>query len=794
MPDARAHMTPSDQPNLLTWLPDLWVVWADSLGDPEVKIAVLDGPTDTSHRCFRGANLERLNTLVSDAPGTGAMSVHGTHVTSLIFGQPNGPVLGVAPHCHGLLLPVFRDYQEGRLSQLDLARAIEQAVEEGAHIINISGGERSPQGQADQILARAIQLCNDNNVLVVAAVGNDGCECLHVPAALPAVLAVGAAGAANEPLGISNWGQAYRSNGVLAPGENIPGAMPGDRITRMTGSSFATPIVAGFAALLLSIQKKNGQKLDPRAVRKAILESAHKCEPHADSDCRRYLSGSLNISGAYNLIRKGDKTMIPSTNLNARGTLASPVAEAGRGAGALGASTSGVIAAGAEEAEAPQAATAGIQAALSPSAGAPVEPAAKNGDAPAAAVSPPANPTAAVASNPPLSTSAVQPSANGVVPSGNCGCSNGKKQNIFALGLVGYDFGTQARRDSFTQLMRGVLGPTANPYDPIQLCNYLDMVEGQKTWQPSTDYNFNDVVFDSKGNPQIVTKDGTSGKEEPDWSIAYGATTNDGKVTWTNGGPVAAAALNRPNYSESTKLIWTLNLELTPIYAVEAELAYADDVYKVLRAALRGESLSTLDQNYVTRVSVPGTLTSRTVRLFSGQQVPVVVAQPRGMYTWNTNALTSVVISTIQQQQPPGQPLSPSDVAVAQSFVRNFLDKLYYQLRNLGQSSSDRALNFSATNAFQAAGVVAQAINPSAYGLVPAPADHHGFYTLDTVSVAKSPFCRFDSDCWDVQLSFFDPVNILQARLIFQFTVDVSDEMPVTLGTVHSWTQGGSAL
>jgi hypothetical protein len=78
--------------------------------------------------------------------------------------------------------------------------------------------------------------------------------------------------------------------------------------------------------------------------------------------------------------------------------------------------------------------------------------------------------------------------------------------------------------------------------------------------------------------------------------------------------------------------------------------------------------------------------------------------------------------------------------------------------------------------------------------LIPAPKDRKGFYTLDTVSVSKSPYCRFDSDCWDVQLVFFDPVNVLQARLVFQFTLDVSDEMPVTLGPTHQWTQGGTPL
>jgi subtilisin family serine protease len=124
-------------------------LWKETLGDPGVCVAVIDGPVDETHPCFKGANLRRLETLVTDVAGSGRMSAHGTHVTSLIFGQPPGPVHGVAPRCRGLIIPVFRDEASSPLTQLDLARAIEQAVQEGAHIINISGGERSPTGESD---------------------------------------------------------------------------------------------------------------------------------------------------------------------------------------------------------------------------------------------------------------------------------------------------------------------------------------------------------------------------------------------------------------------------------------------------------------------------------------------------------------------------------------------------------------------------------------------------------------------------------------------------------------------
>jgi len=60
---------------------------------------------------------------------------------------------------------------------------------------------------------------------------------------------------------------------------------------------------------------------------------------------------------------------------------------------------------------------------------------------------------------------------------------------------------------------------------------------------------------------------------------------------------------------------------------------------------------------------------------------------------------------------------------------------------------------------------------------------------LDSINVQRSPFCRMDSDCWDVQLKFFDPENSRRARKVFRFTIDVSDFVPVTLGEVRTWSQ-----
>ncbi|WP_318781301.1 cyanobactin maturation protease PatG family protein [Amazonocrinis nigriterrae] len=96
-------------------------------------------------------------------------------------------------------------------------------------------------------------------------------------------------------------------------------------------------------------------------------------------------------------------------------------------------------------------------------------------------------------------------------------------------------------------------------------------------------------------------------------------------------------------------------------------------------------------------MSFPGQLTDRTVELFSGQVVPVVtLPNIRGMYGWKVNSLVSVAVETLSFQQA-----SADEIRLRRS-LSSFLQRVYYDLQNLGQTCKDRALNFAATNALQA--------------------------------------------------------------------------------------------
>lgn len=746
-------------------LPGLSELWNETQGTPGVTIAVLDGPVDLGHPCFQGADLELLPTLVPNVAGAGRMSVHGTHVASMLFGQPGDLVRGVVPACRGLIVPIYSDTRGGPVSQVDLARAINQAVEAGAHVINVSGGELSDNGEADPTLLNAVRNCHDEGVLIVAATGNNRCRCLHVPAALPSVLAVGASDWDGLPLECSNWGEAYQTQGVLAPGLDMVGASPGGGVIRMTGSSFATPIVAGVAGLLLSLQRKRGLKPDANAVREAILTTAIPCDGGLFTDCQRFLVGRLNVRGAHALISQTPLLLRGMTMLDERtvGETTQP-SEMVQPAAACLSETVSEDAGGMSFDAAPVGAEGGLQAAGTQS----QEPGVLAAAAPPPVSNGPSRTTsrASRAIRGGAAQSAVR--ASGIEAS-DCSCQtkNGKTP-IFALGVLNYDFGTEARRDTFKQLMPSV-DPTNSliPYFPPPPVPASQGAKAEKV--PSVPSPPKVVPFPP--NPydprQMVNYLAGYPRPQPPHP------TQGGFPNTTPAFPTESPAVPKhyPGFPASpwdaAELIWTLNIELTPIYAIRPFGSYSAEVYQRLIEFLDGQTRDPGDDDYVERVSIPGYLSGETVRLYSGQVVPVLVPNLRGMFGWNTRLL----IDSMKEVK------DPKDPTTFERSLRGFLDRVYFDLRNLGQTPGERALNFAVTNAFQTAEVFEMAATES--------------LDLDAITYERSPFCRKDSDCWDVKIRLFNPKNVLEARRVARFTVDVSDYYPVLVGPVRQWAEAG---
>lgn len=398
-------------------------LWSQTMGDTRVCVAILDGPLDLTHECFRGADINIHPSYKSVVPNGGAATQHGTHVASIIFGQHGSSVRGVAPGSHGVSIPVFRDGPDGGIlacSQIELARAITAAVDYAkqrgseALVINISGGQLTPSGEAHPLLKDVVTALDSERSLVVSAAGNQGCECLHVPGSIPSVLAVGAMNAAGLPMPFSNWGKAYQHQGVLAPGENIPGASVGQDIELRTGTSYATPIVTGVVSLLLSRQLAHGESPSANRIRSAILQSAVQCDKEPVKECERLLAGRLNVTQANLVLQKEEITMSNAPQDPVTGQVVTPQDELVQGSGES--STASVC-------EIPALDQGGNLELLTP--------------ANTVGVS-------GVASD--------QPQQPLVQPAG-CGCGGGNGatlQKVYAIGKLTYDFGTRQRMDYFS--------------------------------------------------------------------------------------------------------------------------------------------------------------------------------------------------------------------------------------------------------------------------------------------------------------------------------------------------------
>jgi cyanobactin maturation PatA/PatG family protease len=417
--------------------------------------------------------------------------------------------------------------------------------------------------------------------------------------------------------------------------------------------------VSGIAALLVSLQRQQGRPNDPYAVRNALLQGASPCKLSDGMDEKRCLAGRLNLSETYTLLMKkgGSQAMSEKeTMVSSEPEIAEDVQQ------------DAVVA-------------------VTPSADCGCTMQNEVPDAPEQEMSDTLPEPAAVQTSPAVAPS----SAAAVTPSSSCGCGVGSSQLVYALGDLDVDYGSEAKRDSYTQAMLG--------YD--NLLAYLD------------------------GN--------------------------------------AFAAQN---------LIWTLNLDATPIYAIVPMGAYASEAYDQLRKAL-----ASFGEGRIERVGIPGYI-GGSIQLMSGQTVPTIIPEVRGMAQWKNADIRGSAIKMLEEDLKEDK-ASEEETKIRKDKLdvqlENYLNRVYYDYRNLGLTPQERALNFSATNAHQITKVLKSTGQEN--------------IVLDQIQVEKSPICRPDSDCHDVKLTFFDPENNQRSRRIYRFTVDVSEAVPVTIGTVRSWIQ-----
>ncbi|WP_138420599.1 S8 family peptidase [Aquibacillus sediminis] len=228
-----------------------------------VKVAVLDtGIADHEDVTITaGVSMVDYTNSYQDDHG------HGTQVAGIIGAKPNDiGIVGVAPASELYAVKVLG--QDGTGYTSDVIAGIDWAIQQDMDIMNISLGAERGSPLMESYIRQAI----DQNIVVIAAAGNDGTPAgtednVGYPARYSQVIAVGATNQSNQRADFSSTGQAVE---IAAPGEAILSTHLHNKYARVNGTSFASPYVAGVAALI----KQLNPSMTVSQIRKRIQQES----------------------------------------------------------------------------------------------------------------------------------------------------------------------------------------------------------------------------------------------------------------------------------------------------------------------------------------------------------------------------------------------------------------------------------------------------------------------------------------------------------------------------------------
>jgi thermitase len=229
--------------------------WDSTVGDSSIIIAIVDTGIDANHPDLTGKVVLAKNFVkgerVSDSFG------HGTHVAGIAAAQTNNGtgIAGICGRCSLMSVKVLGADGSGSIS--NVVSGITYATDFGARVINLSLGSSS----RSTIMRDALDYALNNNVLPVVAMGNANTNNVGDLAYWYSALSVGAVDQQGAKASFSNFGL---QTDVTAPGVAVLSTMPTYPVTlntqygykmnydALSGTSMATPVVAGLAGLILS--------------------------------------------------------------------------------------------------------------------------------------------------------------------------------------------------------------------------------------------------------------------------------------------------------------------------------------------------------------------------------------------------------------------------------------------------------------------------------------------------------------------------------------------------------------
>ncbi|MEC6748293.1 S8 family peptidase [Marinilactibacillus sp. XAAS-LB27] len=258
--------------------------WDENITGTDIKVAVIDtGFYNHPDITYAGGySIFDENHKLGADDWRNDHDGHGTHVAGIIGASTQSPVRGIAPGASIYGIKVYHKTQKNSTSASNLLLGIQEAVKMGVDIINISSGFQDP----NQDIHDAIISATNAGILVVAASGNGtGSSGIDYPAAYPEAVAVANV---DRNRTIASDSKVSLENELAAPGRSINSlSNTGSGYAENSGTSQATPHVAGIAALLM-------QKQGTRQVRSLLQKNATDLGPEGRDD--RYGFGLVRYS------------------------------------------------------------------------------------------------------------------------------------------------------------------------------------------------------------------------------------------------------------------------------------------------------------------------------------------------------------------------------------------------------------------------------------------------------------------------------------------------------------------
>ncbi len=284
-----------------------------SKGDPAVKIAVLDTGIDPTHPelvdnledgydfvdIIDGSDEFFGDYLGADADPADELVGHGTHVAGIIAAKGLQMPMGVVPECRIIPVRVLGAMKQGEgyvgaglVSNINVG--IKWAIDQGADVINMSLGIVHSGGGLPH--EAVVKYAEQKGVTMVAAAGNDGTQRLYYPGALDHVIAVGAVDENGKVASFSTYGKVT----VTAPGTNVYSTATANGYAFASGTSQASPYVAGAIALMKAFAKKKGRQLSDKQIKYIIKHTSDKTDNRYQEQKSGY--GRLNVIDAIKFL------------------------------------------------------------------------------------------------------------------------------------------------------------------------------------------------------------------------------------------------------------------------------------------------------------------------------------------------------------------------------------------------------------------------------------------------------------------------------------------------------------